>query len=135
MDPIDVVTWALGISSQVKLLHWATASYAVHKALDGLGDALGALADRFVEVYMGRYGHRGTAFKNAVIVSKAHGDATKWEDVLEGMRAAMVTIHAAFAKAVAKPGKAGGGAAPELTNIVEEMMAAVDQALYLGRLA
>jgi DNA-binding ferritin-like protein len=126
MNAADVVTWALGLLSQIKLLHWATSSYAVHKALDGLHDALAAQTDRFVEVYMGRHGVRGAALKNVVVTSRAHGDAGKWEEVLEGMRAQMVAMH--------KQLSAGKAPASELANILDEMTAAVGQALYLGRL-
>lgn len=123
----DVLTWALGMLSQVKLMHWASSSYAVHKALDGLHDSLSGLTDRFVEVYMGRGGIRGSALKGVAVTTKATaaGD-DRTEDVLEGMRARMAAMHKQLA--------AGKAPAADLTSILEQMMEAVAQALYLCRL-
>jgi len=39
----------------IKLYHWQTKSYARHKGSDALWDELNELADKFVEVYLGKY--------------------------------------------------------------------------------
>lgn len=52
----DIVSTLLGIRNQVKLYHWQTKSFADHKATDDLTAALDLAIDRFVEVYMGKYG-------------------------------------------------------------------------------
>jgi hypothetical protein len=46
----------LTILNQLKVYHWQTTSYAQHQALGGAYDALNDLIDRFIEVYMGKYG-------------------------------------------------------------------------------
>lgn len=46
----------LTILNQLKVYHWQTTSYAQHQALGGTYDALDDLVDRFIEVYMGKYG-------------------------------------------------------------------------------
>ena len=46
----------LTILNQIKIYHWQTKSYAQHQALGGAYDALSALIDQFIEVYMGKYG-------------------------------------------------------------------------------
>ena len=52
----DIVSTLLTIRNQVKLYHWQTKSFADHKATDDLTAALDLAIDRFVEVYMGKYG-------------------------------------------------------------------------------
>ncbi len=46
----------LTILNQIKIYHWQTESYAQHQAFGGAYDALSALIDQFIEVYMGKYG-------------------------------------------------------------------------------
>jgi len=41
---------------QLKLYHWQTKLFSRHKATDGLLEALDELIDKYVEVYMGKYG-------------------------------------------------------------------------------
>jgi hypothetical protein len=41
---------------QIKLYHWQTKVYSRHKATDGVIDALDESIDKYVEVYMGKYG-------------------------------------------------------------------------------
>jgi len=45
----------LTLTSQIKIFHWQTDSYAAHKATDGLLTALEPLVDQFVEVMQGSY--------------------------------------------------------------------------------
>lgn len=52
----DVITLFFELQDSVKLFHWLTPSYAQHKAADALSDALSDLTDKFVEVYIGRFG-------------------------------------------------------------------------------
>lgn len=52
----DIVSVLLTIRNQIKLYHWQTKSFADHKATDDLTAALDLAIDRFVEVYMGKYG-------------------------------------------------------------------------------
>lgn len=52
----DIVSTLLTIRNQVKLYHWQTKSFADHKATDDLTAALDLAIDKFVEVYMGKYG-------------------------------------------------------------------------------
>jgi len=46
----------LKIQQQLRIFHWQTDSYAQHKAFGKAYEALDALIDDFVEVYMGKYG-------------------------------------------------------------------------------
>jgi hypothetical protein len=52
----QIVTIFFNIRDQVKMYHWQTKSFAEHKATDDLVATLDTNIDKFVEVYMGRYG-------------------------------------------------------------------------------
>ena len=51
-----LVKFFLRFQCNVKLYHWCTVSYARHKASDELFAKLNDLADKFLEVYFGKYG-------------------------------------------------------------------------------
>ena len=44
------------LRNQIKLYHWQTKLYSRHKATDSVVDALDTSIDKYVEVYMGKYG-------------------------------------------------------------------------------
>lgn len=46
----------LELQGRIKLLHWSTTSYAEHVALDKLTESVASLTDKFVEVFIGKYG-------------------------------------------------------------------------------
>ena len=52
----SIVVNFLQIQNQIKIFHWQTFSFAEHKAFDGIYDSLIDHVDKFLEVYMGKYG-------------------------------------------------------------------------------
>jgi len=52
----SIVSTFLGVQSQFKVLHWQTQSYSKHNAYCGIYDSFSDLSDKFMEVYMGKYG-------------------------------------------------------------------------------
>ena len=52
----EIVSVFFHMRSQIKLYHWQTRSFSEHKATDDLVTALDTNIDKFIEVYMGRYG-------------------------------------------------------------------------------
>jgi hypothetical protein len=52
----EIVNLMLTLRNQVKIYHWETMKYARHKATDELVDKLDDSIDKFVEVYIGKYG-------------------------------------------------------------------------------
>jgi len=56
MGTVDVVKVFFHMLMNLRLYHWQTGSYARHVAVGNLYDTLSDLIDKFVEVYMGRYG-------------------------------------------------------------------------------
>jgi len=52
----QIVTDFLQMQNQFKIFHWQTFSYSEHKAFDGIYDTLVGHVDKFLEMYMGKYG-------------------------------------------------------------------------------
>jgi hypothetical protein len=107
---------------QVKLYHWATMEYGVHKALDDLHDSLSGNVDKFVEIYIGRFKKQPLPPSLTVQV-KVQADVQKLEKYLETLHGQLVAV-----------GKSVGAKETQLLNILDEMIGAVDQTMYLMRL-
>jgi DNA-binding ferritin-like protein len=103
---------------QVKLYHWATMDYGIHKALDDLHESLSGHVDKFVEVYIGRFKKQPLPASLSVSV-KVQADVQKLEKYLESLRDTLRAVG----KTVAKES--------QLLNILDEMLGDVDQTLYL----
>jgi hypothetical protein len=55
-DNSDIMIRLIQAKQQYQIFHWQTNSYSEHKAFDSIYDSLGDLVDKFMEVYMGKYG-------------------------------------------------------------------------------
>jgi hypothetical protein len=69
----NIIHYIFYVQTNVKLYHWMTKSYARHKASDEFTDKFAELTDKFVEVYIGRYG-RSYLTKHNKTVSLTHLD-------------------------------------------------------------
>ena len=52
----EIVNLMLTLRNQIKIYHWETKVFSRHKATDDLVDKLDDNIDKFVEVYIGKYG-------------------------------------------------------------------------------
>lgn len=111
----------LGMLGQLKVLHWATMSYAKHKALDDLHGELSGKVDEFMEVFIGKF--KKQPIKAFKITMTAHSDVSKLDKYLESERESLRDLHSQFKKVT------------ELQNILDEMMGAFDKAIYLCNLS
>ena len=50
------INFFLGLSAQLKVMHWQTKGYSRHQAFGNTYDTLSDLTDTFVEAAMGKYG-------------------------------------------------------------------------------
>jgi len=105
------------ILTQIKLYHWSTMQYGVHKALDDLHGSLSDKVDQFVESYIGRF--KKQPLPAMTLKMEAVNDISKLEKYLEQARDSLKTI----AKAVSKES--------QLLNILDEMVADIDKTVYL----
>jgi len=120
LEENKVMEYFLGLLGQIKVFHWATMSYGQHKALDDFHGSLSGLVDKFVEVYLGRY--KKQPVKSFKITMDAVSDMSKLDKFLEVERENVRKMHPVFNKS------------SELQNILDEMLAAFDQAIYLCNL-
>jgi DNA-binding ferritin-like protein len=106
---------------QVKLYHWQTRSYSRHKATDEVLERLDTNIDKFVEVYMGKYGRPIMKGKmtTTIVQNLSETQATHFikrcieellGEVVNGLDAAKDS---------------------DLINIRDEMLADLNQLLYL----
>ena len=120
MEENKVTEYFLGLLGQIKLFHWATMSFAQHKALDELHGSISDLVDRFVEVFIGKF--KKQPLKSFKITMTAVSDMTKLDKFLESERETLRKMHGQLIKV------------SELQNILDEMMAELDKAIYLCNL-
>ena len=109
---------------QTKLLHWQCALYGQHKALDGLFDSIIEIGDTLAESLMGKYGkpvlsdeHLGIKLMN--FENPKEGDLSSFMDHL-------YKCYSVDCKALLDE-----NADTELLNIIEELVAAIDQTKYI----
>ena len=113
-----IIHFAFEVINQVKLYHWATKGYAVHKALDKLHGNLSDNFDKLVEVYLGSTGSVG-----------------KWS-VSTSSDTNVKNIVPFLQTVLASMGKLRNSVKQtEIQNIIDEMTADIDQTLYLLRLS
>jgi hypothetical protein len=116
-DPTIVIKLALECSAQLKLFHWQTTSYSNHKSADALMKKISELIDSFVEKYVGVFG-RPTMKDSSIPLTTMN--KTKF---LNNLKVAQEFLRGPLEKIISKNS--------ELLNIRDEMLAEIDQALYL----
>jgi DNA-binding ferritin-like protein len=113
-----IIHFAFEVINQVKLYHWATKGYAVHKALDKLHGNLSDNFDKLVEVYLGSSGSVG---KWSVSTS-SDTNVKNIVPFLQKVLGSMEKLRNSLKKT-------------EIQNIIDEMSADIEQTLYLLRLS
>ena len=109
----------LYISNTVKVYHWQTGSYARHIASDALFLSLTELTDKFMEVLQGAVNKRVKFARATSIELKNISDAS------------IVTILRAHTRWLHGLDKMLPRGSTDLLNLRDEMIAAVNQAMYL----
>ena len=105
---------------QIKLYHWQTKSFSRHKATDGVIDTLDELIDKYVEVYMGRYGRPKMTSRNNMVQVKNLSEA----NVVRFIKQCITYLQSELVKGL-KPQDT------DLINLRDEMLADLNQLLYL----
>jgi hypothetical protein len=107
----------LGLLGQIKLLHWCTPKYAIHIALDKLHSSLSENIDKFMEVYIGKYD------KQPIDLFKISMEATSDYNIVKDY----LIAHRENIKKLRNNFKS----ASDLQNILDEISANINQAIYL----
>ena len=107
----------------IKLFHWKTTGFAVHKATDDLHSKLSGNVDSFVEIMLGKHGGRLNFQSNTTLTVRDYGSTApgsfkqemdKYKELLQGLTA---TLDASKDS--------------DLLNIRDEMLGHLNQFLYL----
>ena len=115
-----IVQFYLTLRNAMKIYHWNTTSYARHKASDDFIEKLDGLIDRFVEVYMGRYG-RAPAFNKPMKLDLPSLDEKL---VVEYLEEARIWMQDRLPKMLKDTDT-------DLYNLRDEMLSEINQTLYL----
>lgn len=119
----DIVIHFLEMLNTIKLFHWKTTGFAVHKATDDLHSKLSGNVDTFVETMLGKHGGRvNLAAQQTLTVHDYSSSATdafkkemdKYKIMLQGLT-----------------GMLDASKDSDLLNIRDEMLGDINQFLYL----
>jgi len=120
----EIVNLMLTLRNQVKIYHWETKNFARHKATDDLVDKLDGNIDKFVEVYIGKYGRPNLTARTGSIRIRNFRD-----------REAPILLQQAIDWLSTKLPKLLKSTDTDLLNIRDEILADLNQTLYLFTLA
>lgn len=120
----EFVLFFFDLTNNIKLYHWTTSSFARHKGADSLFEELTALADKFMETYMGKYGRPTMAPRSTSLALKHLNDKT----VVEYLRQRHKVLREELSKSLKEEDT-------DLINIRDEVLAKLSQTLYLFTLS
>lgn len=105
---------------QIKLYHWQTKMYSRHKATDSVIDALDTSIDKYVEVYMGKYGRMKMNSATSSISVKNLSESS----IIGFIKRCIVYLSSELVRKLKDTDT-------DLVNIRDEMLAELNQLLYL----
>lgn len=117
---LPIIQFFMTLRNGTKNYHWNTTAYARHKASDQFVDNMDKLIDRFVEVYIGKYGRPAGLGKDMVL----NLPGTTEKTIVDFLDGATHWLTDALPKMI-KPKDT------DLLNIRDEMLAEINQTLYL----
>jgi len=115
-----IVQFYLTLRNALKIYHWNTKSYARHKASDEFIEKFDKLTDRFVEVYIGRYGRSAALSKDMNLELPALNEKA----VVQYFEEACNWLETKLPKML-KPSDT------DLINLRDEILGEIHQTLYL----
>lgn len=105
---------------QIKLYHWQTKLYSRHKATDSVIDSLDESIDKYVEVYMGKYGRMKMSSETGTIRVRNLNESS----VITFIKNCIKYLNNNLVKKLKETDT-------DLVNIRDEMLAELNQLLYL----
>ena len=72
-----IVVYFLEMLHTIKLFHWKTTGYAIHKATDDLHSKLSESVDSFVEIMLGKHGGRVQLQSQTTLTVKDYASTAK----------------------------------------------------------
>lgn len=120
----NIVMKFLEVLNTVKLYHWKTHSYAVHKATDELYSKLNENIDHFIEVLLGKCGNRISLEHVKHIPLKDFNHENQIMREMTDFKSFLIGLDSQLKQM-------GGMTNSDLLNIRDEILASVNQFLYL----
>jgi hypothetical protein len=118
------VNFFMTMREQIKLYHWQTKVYSRHKATDNIIEELDKNIDKYVEVYMGKYGRpKLTSRTNSIKLMNLSEPS-----IVKFVKQCIVYLRADLVKGLSPQDT-------DLFNIRDEMLSDLDQLLYLFTLS
>lgn len=114
------IQFFLTMRNQIKLYHWQTGLYSRHKGTDGVIESLDGNIDKFVEVYMGKYGRPKMNSRTNTIQIKNFTEKN-----------AVAFVKACIQELIMEVPKGLKKTDTDLINIRDEMLGDLNQLLYL----
>lgn len=121
----DFVLFFFDLMNNIKFYHWTTTSFSRHKGSDELFGELVELTDKFMEVYMGKYGRPklnerdNKSHKLPHVTLKAFSD----KNVVDYVKSSIKTLQNDLSHQLKNSDV-------ELLNIRDEILAKLNQTLY-----
>lgn len=121
-----MLKYMLQMLMTVKLYHWNTLSFSVHKATDGLYGDLNTLIDQFVEVLLGKHNNISESQRHDILNINSlklhtYKDNGKFKKELEEYKKFLMNLDKHFNK----------GDNSDLLNIRDEILATLNKMSYL----
>jgi hypothetical protein len=116
----EIVNLMLTLRNQVKIYHWETMQFSRHKATDDLVDKLDDSIDKFVEVYMGKYGRPNLTSRTGTIRLRNFKDP----EAANLLKEAISWMTTRLPKLLSSKDT-------DLLNIRDEIIGELNQTLYL----
>lgn len=121
-----IVKQLLSMLITIKLYHWNTLSFSIHKATDDLYGDLNTLMDNMVEVLLGKHSSISEKDKHDILSIKKfnvnnYKDNGKFKKEVERYKQFLVSLNRVFNKDTDS----------DLLNIRDEMLAALNKLSYL----
>ena len=117
----ELVNYFLQLLINVKVFHWKTKSYAVHKATDELYEELNEYIDKFVEVMLGKDGSR-LNMKDRKIIITDPSTKIEFKKIMYDYR---ILLENKMNQYISEKGNT------DLYNIRDEILGNINQFLYL----
>lgn len=114
-----IVKYFLELLNIIKIYHWNTKSYSQHKATDELHERLSENVDKFVEVLLGKDASRLSQLNKKIKLTRLRNTTSLKNKVFE------------YRDYLIKMDKCLSDRDSDLLNIRDEMLADVNQFLYL----
>lgn len=119
----NIVVYFLEMLHTIKLFHWKTTGYAIHKATDDLHSKLSESVDSFVEIMLGKHGGRIQLQSQTTLTVKDYASTAKDSFKKE------IEEYKVFLQSLTNTLDASKDS--DLLNIRDEMLGQLNQFTYL----